>query len=54
MGYVSFFSKKYHRDKGTVLLSPEIARLVSQASPSSKVHPEGIYFPSGFLAVRHL
>ena len=24
MGYVSFFSKKYHRDKGTVLLSPGI------------------------------
>ena len=46
---VSFPAGLIEQDKGTVLLSPGIARLVSQANPSSNAHPEGIHFPSGIL-----
>ena len=33
----------------TVILSPGIAWLISQASLSYKIHPEGIHFPSGIF-----
>ena len=45
---VSFPAGLIEQDKGTVLLSPGIAWLISQANPSSKAHPEGIS-PPGFI-----